>query len=66
MGKELSIIGSMAQCIAQATDVAIPIASQFIFIFIFKKNKGSIFAITLQVLKGLTIFLKNLKAITIC
>ncbi len=39
MGKEVSIIGSMAQCIAQATDVAIPIASQFIFIFIFKKPK---------------------------
>ena len=50
MGKELSIIGSTAQCMAQATDVAIPIASQFIFIFIFKKRKDSIFAIRLQVL----------------
>ncbi len=34
MGKELTIIGSNAQCIAQAIEVAIPNASQFIFIFI--------------------------------
>ena len=30
--------------------VAIPIASKLIFIFILRKGKGSIFAITLQVL----------------
>lgn len=50
MGRELINTGSNAQCIAQATDVAIPIASQLIFIFILKKRKDNIFAITLQVL----------------
>ncbi len=50
IGKELISTGSKAQCMAQATDVPIPIASQLIFIFILKKRKDSIFAITLQVL----------------
>ena len=36
MGKELINSGNKAQCIAQATDAAIPIASQLIFTFIFK------------------------------
>lgn len=38
-GKELSIIGNTAQCMAQAADAAMPIASQFIFIFIFRSVK---------------------------
>ncbi len=50
IGKELISNGKKAQCIAQATEVAIPIASKLIFIFILRKGKGSIFAITLQVL----------------
>ena len=48
MGKELIIMGSMAQCMAQANDVAIPNASQFTFIFIALKNKDTIFAMLLQ------------------
>lgn len=52
IGRELINTGSKAQCMAQATDVAIPNASQLIFIFILKKGKDSIFAITLQVLKN--------------
>ena len=42
--------GNNAQCIAQATDVAIPIISQLIFVSIFKSGKDMIFAIMLQVL----------------
>ena len=34
-GSVLSIKGRRAQCMAQATEVAIPMASQFNFIFIF-------------------------------
>ncbi len=52
MGKELIITGNNAQCMAQAIDVAIPNASQLIFIFIFG-GKDSIFAIRLQVLNWL-------------
>ncbi len=36
---------------AQATEVPIPKASQFNFIFIFMEGKDSIFAIRLQLLK---------------
>lgn len=39
IGRELINTGSIAQCIAQATDVAIPNASQLIFIFIFKEGQ---------------------------
>ncbi len=35
MGKVVTITGSNAQCMAQATEVPIPKASQFNFIFIF-------------------------------
>ena len=37
--KELSIIGNTAQCMAQTTDAAMPIPSQFIFIFIIRSVK---------------------------
>lgn len=39
IGKELITMGNMAQWIAQATDVAIPNASQFTFIFIVQKKQ---------------------------
>ena len=52
-GKLVTITGSNALCMAQATEVPIPIASQFNFIFIVTDSKDSIFAIRLQVLKGL-------------
>lgn len=54
IGKELITTGSSAQCMAHAIDVAIPNASQLIFIFIFG-GKDSIFAIRLQVSNWLNV-----------
>lgn len=38
IGSELSMIGKIAQCIAQATEAPTPKASQFIFNLIFQKS----------------------------
>jgi hypothetical protein len=58
MGKLLSTIGNTAQCIAHATDVPIPKASQFNFNFIVG-YKNSTFATMWQVLV-IEFMLKNL------
>lgn len=47
-GRLVSTKGKMAQCIAHASEVAIPNPSQFILKFM--EDKDRIFAITLQVL----------------
>ena len=61
-GKLVTITGSNAQCMAQATEVPIPKASQFNFIFIVA-SKDSIFAIRLQVLKRLKQLFKTVVTI---
>ncbi len=57
-GNVVTNTGSNAQCIAHATDVAIPKASQFNFIFIGVNSKDTIFAMSLQ--KRLSTFAKIL------
>lgn len=47
-GRLVSNNGKAMQCIAQASEVAIPSPSQFIFKFILN-NKYTIFALTLQI-----------------
>ena len=51
-GRLVSNKGNTMQCTAQASEVAIPSPSQFIFAFILN-SKDTIFALTLQILSTL-------------